>query len=97
MALCMASISPRPFIREISYLVLEIVRMIDVGQYVKIRIDYKIYVINCILLIVDAVFITYDICIYIVSIIVMIIFLIINRKAIKVYWNKSIDMVKKRE
>ena len=81
----------------ISYLVLEIVRMIDVGQYVKIRIDYKIYVINCILLIVDAVFITYDICIYIVSIIVMIIFLIINRKAIKVYWNKSIDMVKKRE
>lgn len=81
----------------VSYLILEIVRMIDVKRYVKIKIDYKIHVINCTLLISDAVFITYDFYPYVVSIIVMIIFVIINRKTIRLYWNKSIDIIKKRK
>jgi len=67
----------------ISYLVLAIIRMLDVNRMMKMRIDYRVYFLNCILVIIDSVFITFDYFITIVSIITIAVFIFINIKEIK--------------
>ena len=62
-----------------AYFFLAMFRMIDILRFVKIKIDLKLYAINCILLIIDALFITLDFHIYIVSIITFVLFVIFNK------------------
>ena len=64
----------------IAYGVLAISRMLDVGRYVKFRVGYMNYAVNCLILIVHAIAVMMDFYIVPASIIAVIVFLLYNRR-----------------
>ena len=62
----------------IAYIVIADARMYDVGKYIKIRIDYKKYIMNSSLIIIHAVLVSIDWHIYLVSAIAIVSFVVIN-------------------
>ena len=68
----------------VSYIVIAHVRMIDMRRIVDIAINYRIYVINCILLLLQAILVSLDWHGLIVSIVTIILFAIVNMREIKI-------------
>ena len=64
----------------VAYGVLAISRMLDVGRYVKFRVGYMNYAVNCLILIVHAIAVMMDFYIVPASIIAVIVFLLYNRR-----------------
>lgn len=63
----------------VAYIVIAIYRLIDVGRFMNITIHWSVFVINCIIVILQAVLVSFDIAGYIVSIIASIAFVVNNR------------------
>lgn len=80
----------------ISYFVLALVRIIDVNRYVKISVNYRVYALNCVLVIADAILITIDFHGFFVSIVTCVIFAVINKTELIMLWDKSLSYVWKR-
>ena len=74
-----------------SYMVLAIIRMVDVNKYIEVPINTSKFVCNAVIIIITAILITCKINIYVNSCMAMIIFLVINRDFI----NKIIRMKKR--
>lgn len=74
-----------------SYMVLAIIRMVDVNKYIEVPINTSKFVCNAVIIIITAILITCKIYIYVNSCMAMIIFLVINRDFI----NKIIRMKKR--
>ena len=79
----------------ISYFVLAMLRMIDVNRFVKIKINFINYTLNCILLIVDAILITNDIQVYLTSVITLCLFVMLNWKNIQMWIYKCKGILKR--
>lgn len=63
----------------ISYFVLALVRIIDVNRYVKISINYYVYGINCLIIIVQAILVFMNYNIALVSVAACVLFVLVNR------------------
>lgn len=74
-----------------SYIVLAIIRMVDVNKYIEVPINTSKFVCNAVIIIITAIFITCKIYIYVISCMAMVIFLVLNRDFI----NKIIRMKKR--
>ncbi len=64
----------------VSYIVIAIARMYDVGKNIKIQIDYKRYILNSILIVVQAVLVSLDWHVYMVSSGIFVCFIVLNVK-----------------
>lgn len=80
----------------ISYFVLAFIRIIDVNRYIKISVNYYIYSLNCVLVIIDAILITIDFYGYFVSIVTCVIFAIINKTELIMLKDKTLSYIWKR-
>ena len=76
----------------VSYIILANVRMIDIKRFVKININIPRYIINCILVLIHAFFVSLNINVFIVSVLCCLIFAIINYD----FLLKSIEIITKR-
>lgn len=65
-----------------AYIVMAHSRMLDVGRFIKIRISKKIYIMNCLLVISQAILVSLDIQVILVSILVIVLYIINNRRLI---------------
>lgn len=72
----------------VSYIVMAHYRMIDVGRYVDIRINKRQYIVNAIIVITQAIFVSLDIFGEVASGICVVVFLYNNRKIISVLLKK---------
>lgn len=81
----------------VSYMFLAIFRMFDVNRFLNIYIDYKIYVMNCVLVIIEAILVTVDFHGYMISCLTVCFFVIINRKILNVYIQKSIMLLQRNK
>lgn len=63
----------------ISYYVLALIRIIDVNRYVKISINYCVYGINCLIIIVQAILVSMNYNIALVSVAACLLFVLVNR------------------
>lgn len=75
-----------------AYVFLAIARMIDVGRFIKISIDFKVFLANCFIIAVQSVFVSKDSYIILVSVLSIIAFLLINRNTT----SEFIGVVRKR-
>lgn len=64
----------------ISYITIAIVRIIDVERFIKVEIKWGKYILNYLIVIIQALFVSLDFHIYIVSSIVILLFAFFNRK-----------------
>lgn len=71
-----------------AYFLMGIVRMIDVTRFVKMKIDVGRFVINSIILIAEAVIVSFEIHIYLVSAIAILLFVIVNIKFLNSFFGK---------
>lgn len=67
----------------VAYFILGIIRMIDATRFIKIKIDVWRFVINSVILIAEAIFVSLEIYIYLVSGIAIVLFIIVNFKFLK--------------
>ena len=67
----------------IAYIVMAAVRIIDIGRFINIRVNWCRLLLVCILALVQSVFVTLDVYGYVVSIITVFIFIVLYRKYIK--------------
>lgn len=66
-----------------AYFFMGVIRMIDVMRFVKMKIDIRRFVINSLILITEAVLVSFEIHIYLVSTVAILLFLLINIKFLK--------------
>lgn len=78
-----------------AYFVISVIRMVGVHKQMKIKIDYKRYILNIINAVVLAVFVSLDFFIIPVSVVSIFIFFIINLNQFKVVGQKTAVMLKK--
>lgn len=64
----------------VSYLILALMRMVDVNKYVHIDVKKKLFLLNLVLIITDSILITVNFHIYFVSVVSFVAFLLINQK-----------------
>lgn len=69
----------------LAYIVLMIVRMVDVGRYINFSIEYGRFALNCILIILQGLIVSNDFHIIEVSVLGLIAFAVINRKTLIKY------------
>lgn len=68
----------------VAYIVMAFVRMVDVGRFINIQINWTRFLAVCMLTVIQAVFVTLDLGGYIVSTVALIAFIIINRDLVVV-------------
>lgn len=68
-----------------AYVFLALSRMIDVGRFIDITINYKRFIANCSIIIIQGILVSIGFRIYIVSLFCVCLFIIINRITIKEY------------
>lgn len=68
----------------VAYFLMAVIRMIDVTRFIKMKLNIGRFVLNSIILITDAVLVSFEIQIYLVSSIALVLFLLVNYKQIKV-------------
>lgn len=67
----------------VAYIVIAVARMYDVGKYIKIKINYKKYILNSLLIIGQAVLVSLDWHVYYVSAVTLLLFLTLNYSEMK--------------
>ena len=67
----------------VSYIVMSTMRMIDINRLLKIKIDYVRYILSCILILIQVVFVTLDRYGYYVSAAAVVLFILTNAKLVK--------------
>ena len=77
-----------------AYLVLGIIRMIDATRFIKMKIDILRFVANSIILISEAILVSFQIHIYLISAISIILFIVVNWKTLMDFW-KSFKKIKR--
>jgi len=80
----------------VSYCVLAICRMTDVNRFVNIRVGYRVYMTNCILVVGHAVFVMFDYFVPVVSVFAFGALFFINRDVIKMIWDKFNYLLKRK-
>ena len=68
----------------VSYIVLSFARMFDVQRYLEITTNWKTYLPNCLIIIIQAILVSFDIHIVIVSVLALVLFVIINFTDIRI-------------
>lgn len=71
-----------------AYFVMAIARMVDVKRYLKIKVDLPRLILNTVILIAEAVLVSFEIRIYLVSSVALVLFLLVNFKFMKLLLQK---------
>lgn len=71
-----------------AYFVMAIARMVDVKRYLKIKVDLPRLILNTVILITEAVLVSFEIRIYLVSSVALVLFLLVNFKFMKLLLQK---------
>ena len=66
----------------LAYIFIAIYRLIDVRRYIFIEVEWKIFLLNCLIIVLQAIFVSLDIYGWIVSGIAVILFLVNNYKTV---------------
>lgn len=72
----------------VAYFVIALVRLIDIMRYIKFAFCYPVLALNCLIIVVQAVFVSFDFYKYIISSVSLISFILLNIKTIKFIFNK---------
>lgn len=80
-----------------SYIVVAILRLFDIRRYIEFSIDWKRFMINCVLVLTQATLVSFNFYIYLTSFIVIVCFIINNLPQIKFLLNKSKNIIFKKE
>lgn len=67
----------------VAYFILGIARMVDATRFIKMKIDVGRFIVNCIILITQAVLVSFEMQIYLVSTVAIILFVAVNFKFLK--------------
>lgn len=71
----------------VAYFFVAIYRTVDVRRYISIEIDWKNFTINCIIIVVQAIFVSMDLYGYAFSLVAIVLFVICNRDNMKLVGN----------
>lgn len=77
----------------ISYIFIALLRMVDVSRYINIRINKKIFSLNCVIIILQTIFVTLNFHIIIITSVFLGLFCFINRSMITQVTKKILNMV----
>ena len=80
----------------ISYVVLTVLRIIDMNRYLKIEISWSRFVINSMIVIAQSIFVTMDFHIVILSSFTGLLFIAINRRELSTVLTKGLSRMKKK-